>query len=172
VAFEKGDAYLGKETSTSERAAERALELFDAGLNCAESTLQALAEHWGLADHMAVPGVAACFGGGIGRSGGVCGGLTGALMALGLRQGRREPSDMGAKEEMYQIAAAVQERFETLFGTASCREITGVDMKTEEGHRVARDAQVHARICRGCVRAGVMAALQVADVDRPGQQPD
>ena len=40
----------------------------------------------------AIPRIATPFGGGIGGRGEVCGAVTGAVMAIGLKHGREEPS--------------------------------------------------------------------------------
>lgn len=65
----------------------RAVELFEGGLHCAEAALVAVLEGQEMAD--VSPRAATAFGGGVGRSkAGPCGALTGALVALGLAQGR------------------------------------------------------------------------------------
>ncbi len=44
-----------------------------------------------------IPGIATAFGGGIGGTGSVCGALVGAVMAISLRHGRRDPSERDAR---------------------------------------------------------------------------
>lgn len=67
--------------SQAAAAGERAGALFDAGLNCAQSVLQATT---GI-DDPAMMEMADAFGGGIGDSQCLCGAVTGGVMALGLK---------------------------------------------------------------------------------------
>ena len=60
--------------------ADRAGVLFDGGCNCAQAVLQATTGR----DDPELMGMAGAFGGGIGRSGCLCGAVTGGVMALGL----------------------------------------------------------------------------------------
>ncbi len=65
-------------------------EYHDQGFNCCESTLQGLGDYLGVKSDL-IPSIATGFGGGIGHTGGVCGAITGAVMALGIKYGRRDP---------------------------------------------------------------------------------
>ncbi len=78
-----------------------------------------------------IPRIAFCFGGGIGNTGAVCGAVSGAVMAIGLRKERGN-----TMEEALRILAVAQEfrrRFEAEMKTINCRELTGVDLATPEG---------------------------------------
>jgi C_GCAxxG_C_C family probable redox protein len=143
---------------TARALAEKAIGYFDAGYNCAESTLRALAEHWGLDDD-GVPCAAVCFGGGIGRSGGVCGALTGSLMAAGLKCGPRDPADGSAKERAYTLAAVTCGSFLREMGALDCRDITGCELSTPEGMAYFRERRLHDMVCKACVRSGITAVL-------------
>ncbi|TLM65931.1 MAG: C_GCAxxG_C_C family protein [Deltaproteobacteria bacterium] len=68
-----------------EDCAERAGVLYDGGYNCAQAVLQAVT---GRSDPELLA-MAKAFGGGIGKSGCLCGAVTGGVMALGL-SGRPE----------------------------------------------------------------------------------
>ncbi|UCH45916.1 MAG: C_GCAxxG_C_C family protein [Nitrospiraceae bacterium] len=78
-----------------------------------------------------VPRIASGFAGGIGNTGSVCGSVIGAVMAIGLRQGRAD-----TMEEALRNLAVTQEfrrRFEVEMKTINCRELTGADLSTPEG---------------------------------------
>ncbi|UCH46169.1 MAG: C_GCAxxG_C_C family protein [Nitrospiraceae bacterium] len=78
-----------------------------------------------------VPRIASGFAGGIGNTGSVCGSVIGAVMAIGLRQGRAD-----TMEEALRNLAVTQEfrrRFEAEMKTINCRELTGADLSTPEG---------------------------------------
>ncbi len=78
-----------------------------------------------------IPQIAACFGGGIGNTGAVCGAVAGAVMAIGLKKERGD-----TMEDWLRISAVAQEfrrRFEAEMETITCRELTGADLSTKEG---------------------------------------
>ncbi len=78
-----------------------------------------------------IPRIARCFAGGIGNTGAVCGAVSGAVMAIGLK---KEQGD--TMEDMLGTLAVAQEfrsRFEAEMKTINCRELTGADLTTEEG---------------------------------------
>ena len=74
---------------------------FSEGYSCSQSVLAAFAPELGL-DADAALRVSAAFGGGMGRTGGTCGAVTGALMALGLKYGATV-ADPVAKERTYAL---------------------------------------------------------------------
>lgn len=79
---------------------DKAVMLFSSGFNCAGAVLTVLCERMGKLGRScgrAVPPVATGFGGGIGRSGGACGALSGAVMAVGLLVWHRRADDLERK---------------------------------------------------------------------------
>ena len=77
------------------------------------------------------PAIANLFAGGIGNTGSVCGAVAGAVMAIGLVKGRGE----GMEEGMANLAL-VQEfrrRYEAEMDSINCRDLTGLDLTTQEG---------------------------------------
>ncbi len=106
-----------------QRAVELAATHFSGeGFNCAESVLQAIAEIAGLALPDAVRKIATPFGGGIGRTGCVCGGISGGVMALGLAFGRTTP-DLEQRKVAYSHAERLWRRFVERTGSEDCREL-------------------------------------------------
>ena len=72
------------------------------------------------------------FGGGIAGTGETCGAVTGAAFALGLRDHLA-----GDAADPAGTRAALQELvrdFESEFGALRCRDLTGCDLTTPEGH--------------------------------------
>jgi C_GCAxxG_C_C family probable redox protein len=70
---------------------EIAVARFRQDFNCAQSVLVAFAPQLGMDESQALK-LASPFGGGVVRRGQICGAVTGALMVLGLAQGRRIPT--------------------------------------------------------------------------------
>lgn len=92
-----------------------------------------------------IPQIASGFAGGIGSTGAVCGAVVGAVMAIGLLQDRGQ-----TMEEIVGNLAQVQEfrrRFEAKMGTINCRELTGVDLSTEEGMKQSVEQDTAQKVC-------------------------
>ena len=92
-----------------------------------------------------IPQIASGFAGGIGNTGSVCGAVVGAVMAIGLRRGRAK-----TVEEMLDNLALVREfrrRFEAEMGNIGCRELTGLDLTTEEGMGDLMGSDTAQKVC-------------------------
>lgn len=131
---------------SAERASQIAVERFSSGLNCAESALIGVTEALGI-ESDCVPRIATPFGGGMGRYGEVCGALTGALMAMGLKLGRQGDDDTAARDRAYPKAVRLMRAFEIEFGSVECRALTGCDMLTPEGAKRFREENMHSDLC-------------------------
>jgi C_GCAxxG_C_C family probable redox protein len=96
-------------------------------------------------ENEAIPRIASGFGGGIGGTGAVCGALVGAVMAINLKCGRDTPS-----EDRFGTWPMIQEfrrRYEAEMGHITCRELTGLDLSTEEGQKQFWSSDVPIRVC-------------------------
>ena len=96
-----------KAAASTVDCAEKAGALFDGGYNCAQAVLQATTGR----DDPELLAMAEPFGGGIGKSGCLCGAVTGGVMALGL---------MGQGKNNAELVAA----FRREFGTTCCRALS------------------------------------------------
>lgn len=111
---------------------------FSAGYNCAQSVLLTMAEHW-KCENQLIPRVAYAFGGGMGACGSVCGAVTGALMAIGIKCGPDEPvgHSMEKLPRAYKLAETFYRRFEKQNGNVMCRELIGLDLSNAEQRKKA-----------------------------------
>lgn len=109
---------------------KRAGDLFEAGWYCAESVLLAVAEQRGLQSEL-IPGIATGLCSGVARTGGMCGALGGATLAIGLELGRMSPDD--SVEPCYAAVQQLIERFQTIHGATGCTDLTGCDLGTDAG---------------------------------------
>ena len=114
-----------------ENHAECAARLFREGCNCAQSVFLAYMDMTGMDRDTAIR-VSASFGGGMGRLREVCGGVSGAIMALGMICAPLDPADQDAKAEHYRRVQEVARRFREKNGTIICRELLGD--KAGSGH--------------------------------------
>jgi C_GCAxxG_C_C family probable redox protein len=131
---------------------DQATTLFQQGFNCSQAVCAAYAPSLGLSREMALR-IASGFGGGMGRHGEVCGAVTGAIMAIGLKAGPIEATDAAAKENAYALSHQVIEQFKDRHGAISCRELLGCDIGQPEGLQQAREAQLFTQRCPLFVRA-------------------
>ena len=105
--------------------AQRAKTLFVEGYNCAQAVFMAFCE-----DRLGTKEaarLASCFGGGVGGMRGMCGALSGMLMAYGLLRGYDDPADRTVKAEQYVTVQALAARFKVENGSTVCRELLGLD---------------------------------------------
>ncbi len=116
------------------------------GFNCSQAVFAALAPIFDLEVKTATQ-VAAAFGGGIARTGGTCGAVTGALMALGLTYGATEASDLESKKLTYSKASEFLDQFRERHGTCQCRELVGCDIGTKEGLKFMKENKIAATKC-------------------------
>ena len=83
----------------------------------------------------------------MGRMGETCGGVTGALMVIGLRYGKTEIQDKQEKEMTYGLVKEFVNRFKSRNGSIVCRELLGCDISTPEGLSIAKEKNLIATLC-------------------------
>ncbi|MGD0766229.1 MAG: C-GCAxxG-C-C family protein [Dehalococcoidia bacterium] len=114
--------------------------------HCSEAVLMAVCKEMGIESPL-IPRIATAFAGGMGRSGEVCGAVTGAIMCIGIKHGREEPGQWQADD----IANGLTQRFLRAFrdemGAIQCRELTGFDLSTPEGLQAFRASDVLVNVC-------------------------
>ena len=125
--------------------------MFRQGYSCSQAVLAAFADRFDL-DRETALSMAAGFGGGIGRLGETCGAVTGAIMVLGLRYGATTTDDRVGKERTYERVREFIARFKAHEGSATCRELLGCDISTDEGFQEARRRQLTTTLCPRFVR--------------------
>lgn len=113
-----------------EETRARAEGLFDSGMFCAESVLQAVAEQAGI-DSPLIPRIATGFCSGMARTRGMCGAVSGGVMALGMIFGR-DNAEVTVDTTYVKIREFL-DAFKKQYGSDNCFDITGYDLGTEEG---------------------------------------
>lgn len=113
----------------------RALFLRDDNLyGCAETTFLVLKETfelpWSLDSSPAM-----ALNGGVAYGGNICGAISGAALAVGLLAGHHLPEHKQAKSLARSIIAHLMDEFQRTFGSINCRDLIGMNICTEQGHR-------------------------------------
>jgi C_GCAxxG_C_C family probable redox protein len=133
-------------------SAEVALVLFEEGFNCSQAVFAAHAPNLGLDRETALK-MGGPFGGGVARKGEICGAVSGALMALGLRYTSTDSEDAQSKERVYALSQELARRFaERNNGCIKCRELLACDIGTPEGLQAAREHGLFKTLCPKFVR--------------------
>jgi C_GCAxxG_C_C family probable redox protein len=131
--------------------ADEAVAMFLEGYNCSQSVFACCAKDYGLPRDIAIK-VAQAFGGGVGRTGSLCGALSGAIMVVGFHCSAASGADAPAKMKAYEIARRIMDEFAQRNGSLLCRELTGCDLMTEDGQRKFKEIDAHHTICAKLVR--------------------
>ena len=110
--------------------AERAVDAFYEGYNCAQSVVKAFADHpkmkeLGLSEERFLA-LASSFGGGMGRLREVCGAVSAMFMIDGLLEGYGTPETGDVKKAHYARVQDLAKAFKEQHGTIICRELLGL----------------------------------------------
>ena len=138
-----------------ERVEQYAIENYKHGLNCAECVLSALQREGALDIPKEAVGMGVGFGGGIGLSGLTCGALSAAVLANGLRYGRKDPYTVPAEERGKEVAGKYYRRYHALVrefvaenGSPTCAEISAPHGAWESRERRIHCLQLIGRAAR------------------------
>lgn len=113
---------------------------------CAETTFAVLVRAYGLQD---VPdtGPAMALNGGIAWTGGPCGAVTGAALAVGMLASSRIPDHGDAKRAARELVAGLLRGFELEFGALACRDLIGMDLRVPGAHAAFLAGEMWREVC-------------------------
>jgi hypothetical protein len=127
------DAHAGGDAAAAAVALARTIYLDERHpYGCAETSYMVLLTAFGLDPGDA--GAAMALNGGIAYSGGPCGALTGAAIAVGRLAERRIGDHARAKRVAREIVAEAMACFRVEHGAVDCRDLIGVDLQAPGGH--------------------------------------
>lgn len=120
-------------------------EMFKNGYVCSQAVFAAFSEMLGLDKEVALR-IGNGFGGGIARKQEVCGAVSGAIMAIGLRYGKIQADDNISHEKTYAKVDDLCSKFIDRNKSINCHEILGCDIPT------AKERGLFSTVCLKCVR--------------------
>jgi C_GCAxxG_C_C family probable redox protein len=133
----------GIDKAMLDKVEKRAYELIDIYHGCAQCALLAIQEVYGMRDDLMAK-ASIGLAGGVGGMRSVCGALTGAALALGMKYGREVSALRGPPEKAIEIEYAALEPvaklakwFEREFGSIICRDIRKAFMGTELSREIS-----------------------------------
>jgi C_GCAxxG_C_C family probable redox protein len=114
--------------------------------NCAQSVLSEFAPQFGM-DRDTAMKVACGLGSGMGRSGNICGAISGGMLVLGLKYGMTDPDSPEDKKITYQKVCELLDKVIAKQKFTNCTDLMGVDIGTEEGLQEAKDKDLSNKVC-------------------------
>ena len=145
------------------RAGEAAEIMAGSQMNCAQAVLSIFCEELGL-DKADALKIALAFGAGMGRTGSVCGAVTGAYMMLGLKPYPELSSPLERKEKVYSLVKEFNDRFTALNKSINCSDLIGRDLSKPDGLAAARSKKLFATICPKLVADAVTILEEMASI--------
>ena len=143
---------------------EKAMELFnEQGYHCSQAVFGAFAEEAGLTEKQALK-IGGCFGGGM-NEGEVCGCVTGALMAIGLKYGQCEKDDFESRKKSAELCKEFYERFKSENGSCLCKELLGYDFSKEEDTKIICESKLYLKICPALVESAARILCEMEEGD-------
>ena len=125
--------------------------------NCCESVLLTLAEYLGIKSEL-IPKIASGIGAGFSLNGLTCGSISGAVMAIGIKYGREANTEN--PQATWSKVDRFIEAFKQTWGATTCRQLTGLNVKTPEGMQEYLKS-VHDYACTARVKFAVKKAIEL-----------
>ncbi len=129
-------------------------DLFENGYNCSQAVFSVYAQEYGLDPDLARK-IATGLGAGVGRTGTICGAVSGAILAIGLVHGMGKSDEVAAKEKCYALDTDFVQRFTSEFGSIECPALLGFNLSIPAEQEEARKRGVVQKICPGLVKGAV-----------------
>ena len=130
--------------------AARAVATFKEGFNCSQSLLATFADQFKLDAELAFK-LANGFGGGMGRKQEVCGAVSGAIMVLGLKYGRKLNEPKEKQELLYAKVQQLINGFNAAEGSINCRTLLdGCNLLSPEGQAMFKEKNLGIT-CQRCI---------------------
>jgi len=126
-------------------------EMFESGYNCAQSVFFAFTDEDKLSKDTALK-ISCGFGAGMGRMQEVCGAITGAIMVMGLKNGRGLNENNDLTSDIYKNVQEFMAAFKSVHGSVICKELLkGCDLRTDAGQNEFNKNGYFNKICIKCV---------------------
>ncbi len=140
---------------------KQAINYFKNSFNCSQSVFTVFAPDFGISEDDSLK-IACAFGGGMGRQQHICGAVTGALMAIGLKYGKALHDEESKKAETYRKTVEFFEKFKKLNGTISCKELLhGLDMNHPDEYARIKELGLFDTLCTKYVEDAVKITEQI-----------
>jgi len=131
---------------------EKALDVYRQTFNCSQSLFVAFRQP-DLLDEPSALKLACVFGAGVACTGGTCGAVSGALMAISMRHGRGDVASVDAKTKTYQLGREFMDSFRQRNGSCVCEELLGMNIGLPENMAKAQEQRLFQTKCLALVKS-------------------
>lgn len=138
---------------------KKAKEIFEQKYHCSQAVFAAFADDLGITEKQALK-LGSCFGGGMCK-GEVCGAVTGALMAIGLKYGQCTIEDLESRKTTNNKTIEMMERFKLENGSYICNELLGYDITSEKDLELIMEKQLFTSFCPKMVESATRIAEEL-----------
>ncbi|MBC8061836.1 MAG: GNAT family N-acetyltransferase [Clostridiaceae bacterium] len=138
---------------------EKAALIFNQGFNCSQAVFSVFCEELGLGEEVALK-ISCGFGGGM-CQGEVCGAVTGAVMALGLKYGQSKSEDTESKEKTYEVVKEFCDSFKAIHSSIICKDLLDFDLSKENGRKIAREKGLFTNKCPKAIKDAINILEQI-----------
>lgn len=145
-----------------DRSVELAKKYFSGNYNCSQSTMKAVLIGMDMDFEQVMP-LAAGLGAGVAHQGNVCGAVTGAILALGIVQGKLHIDPLIQKEAAYTSGEEFVRRFKKRHNTIICDQLTGITMTNITARKEANENRIFEKKCPSFVSDAVRIALEIVN---------
>lgn len=106
------------------------------------------------------------FGGGL-RDGEVCGAVSGAIMALGLKEGHHIEEDLETKAKAYDLTIAFIKEFKETNNTIVCKELLGYDPSKPDENAILKEKKgIFNIVCTKAVSDAVRILEELLELEK------
>jgi C_GCAxxG_C_C family probable redox protein len=137
-----------------------AKKFFAGKYNCTQSVMKSILLGMKM-DFDEIMPLAAGLGAGVAHEGNVCGAVTGAIIALGVIEGKSKTDALEQKEAAYASGEEFIRRFKKIHGTIHCDSLTGIEMRDIEARESASEDGLFERVCPTYLANAVRIALEI-----------
>ncbi len=128
---------------------ELAQELFRSGYNCSQSVFAAYADIFGIDRETALK-ISSGLGGGCGRQREICGAVSGAVLAIGMKYGTTDGKDTQGKKLCYEKVREFSDEFRKTNNSIVCRELLGLSQTEKSAEPEKRTEEYYKK--RPCAK--------------------
>ena len=151
-------------TKTKETIINKALHYFnEEGWNCAESVYMAIFQEY--YQIQVTPKTVTAYGGGIARTGNICGAINVAIMGLSQKYGRENPRTPIAKTQrpVFQFLNQIVDEY----GSIHCNRLTECQLNELEGIRKFREENIKENLCTPLIKKVMETFLTLVENNKP-----
>lgn len=130
---------------------EKAMINFRDGFSCSQSIFAAFSEGTGL-DKETCFKISCGLGAGCSRTGQICGAVSGAYLAIGLKHGKSKPEDNDSRELTYKLVNDFNSNFLDYYPSLNCTDLIGCNLGIPDEQEKAKIEQKFETICAGIVK--------------------